>query len=174
MTNDIGPNSPSRSSRQRARRIVGALTLLLGCASTQLETGKSHPANPAAPTTQQSVAGALDADFDPQAGASAAPASDPHAGHAMGAQQTPGHNEPRGDSPGEQQPEPAQSPPAAGTSPRAEHEPSTQSGEKPQHAPQQWTCPMHPEIVRSEPGNCPICGMKLKPKAPQGGAGGSH
>src|SRR5205085_405094 len=27
-----------------------------------------------------------------------------------------------------------------------------------------WTCPMHPEIVRTEPGNCPICGMKLVPK----------
>ena len=26
-----------------------------------------------------------------------------------------------------------------------------------------WTCPMHPEIVRSEPGTCPICGMKLVP-----------
>jgi hypothetical protein len=26
-----------------------------------------------------------------------------------------------------------------------------------------WTCSMHPEIVRAEPGNCPICGMKLVP-----------
>lgn len=26
-----------------------------------------------------------------------------------------------------------------------------------------WTCPMHPEIVRAEPGNCPICGMALEP-----------
>src|SRR5205085_11803256 len=26
-----------------------------------------------------------------------------------------------------------------------------------------WTCPMHPEIVRDEPGVCPICGMKLVP-----------
>lgn len=25
----------------------------------------------------------------------------------------------------------------------------------------QYTCPMHPEIVRSEPGSCPICGMEL-------------
>jgi P-type Cu+ transporter len=28
-----------------------------------------------------------------------------------------------------------------------------------------WTCPMHPEIVRSEPGSCPICGMALEPRA---------
>jgi hypothetical protein len=27
-----------------------------------------------------------------------------------------------------------------------------------------YVCPMHPEIVRKEPGNCPICGMKLVPK----------
>ena len=24
-----------------------------------------------------------------------------------------------------------------------------------------WMCPMHPEIVRGDPGNCPLCGMKL-------------
>ncbi len=28
----------------------------------------------------------------------------------------------------------------------------------------EWTCPMHPEIVRSEPGSCPICGMALEPR----------
>lgn len=28
---------------------------------------------------------------------------------------------------------------------------------------EQWTCPMHPEIVRDEPGACPICGMDLVP-----------
>jgi Cu(I)/Ag(I) efflux system membrane fusion protein len=27
-----------------------------------------------------------------------------------------------------------------------------------------YTCPMHPEIVRHEPGNCPICGMPLVKK----------
>jgi Cu+-exporting ATPase len=26
-----------------------------------------------------------------------------------------------------------------------------------------YTCPMHPEIVRIGPGNCPICGMALEP-----------
>jgi P-type Cu+ transporter len=26
-----------------------------------------------------------------------------------------------------------------------------------------YTCPMHPEIVRDIPGNCPICGMALEP-----------
>ncbi|WP_246057927.1 heavy metal translocating P-type ATPase [Luteithermobacter gelatinilyticus] len=26
-----------------------------------------------------------------------------------------------------------------------------------------YTCPMHPEIIRDEPGSCPICGMALEP-----------
>lgn len=26
-----------------------------------------------------------------------------------------------------------------------------------------WTCPMHPEIVRDAPGECPECGMTLVP-----------
>lgn len=27
-----------------------------------------------------------------------------------------------------------------------------------------YTCPMHPEVVREAPGNCPICGMALEPR----------
>jgi len=29
-----------------------------------------------------------------------------------------------------------------------------------------WTCPMHPQIVQSEAGSCPICGMALEPMSP--------
>jgi Cu+-exporting ATPase len=28
-----------------------------------------------------------------------------------------------------------------------------------------YTCPMHPEVVRSGPGSCPICGMALEPSS---------
>lgn len=28
----------------------------------------------------------------------------------------------------------------------------------------QYTCPMHPEVVQTTPGNCPKCGMKLVEK----------
>jgi P-type Cu+ transporter len=28
----------------------------------------------------------------------------------------------------------------------------------------EYTCPMHPEIVRDKPGSCPICGMALEPR----------
>jgi Cu2+-exporting ATPase len=31
---------------------------------------------------------------------------------------------------------------------------------------QEYTCPMHPEVVKDEPGDCPICGMDLVPKQP--------
>src|SRR5438876_7662435 len=27
-----------------------------------------------------------------------------------------------------------------------------------------WTCSMHPEIIRDNPGTCPICGMELVKK----------
>jgi Cu+-exporting ATPase len=33
-----------------------------------------------------------------------------------------------------------------------------------------YTCPMHPEIVRDAPGDCPICGMALVPIAGTGAA----
>ncbi len=31
----------------------------------------------------------------------------------------------------------------------------------------QYTCPMHPDIVRDQPGSCPICGMDLVAVAPE-------
>jgi Cu+-exporting ATPase len=34
-----------------------------------------------------------------------------------------------------------------------------------------WTCPMHPEIVRERPGDCPSCGMALEPMVPAAAAG---
>ena len=35
---------------------------------------------------------------------------------------------------------------------------------------EQWTCPMHPEIVKDEAGSCPICGMDLIPMQPDSSA----
>ncbi len=34
-----------------------------------------------------------------------------------------------------------------------------------------YVCPMHPEVVRPEPGSCPICGMDLVPREAAGGDG---
>jgi Cu+-exporting ATPase len=44
---------------------------------------------------------------------------------------------------------------------RAEQKPVEPSAAA--HGQARWTCPMHPEIVRDGPGNCPICGMALEP-----------
>ncbi len=39
--------------------------------------------------------------------------------------------------------------------------------EQPQlNAGQQFTCPMHPDVIKEESGSCPICGMDLIPLAP--------
>ncbi len=32
---------------------------------------------------------------------------------------------------------------------------------------EQYTCPMHPEVIKDEPGDCPICGMDLVLKEPE-------
>lgn len=39
------------------------------------------------------------------------------------------------------------------------------------HLDSKYVCPMHPQIVRGEPGNCPICGMDLVQKMIDEGAG---
>ncbi|AIZ65567.1 hypothetical protein PK28_18275 (plasmid) [Hymenobacter sp. DG25B] len=47
------------------------------------------------------------------------------------------------------------------------HGPAAQAPAQPVStaAAQLYTCPMHPQIVRDAPGQCPICGMDLVPKA---------
>ncbi|HEY6071666.1 MAG TPA: heavy metal-binding domain-containing protein, partial [Chthoniobacterales bacterium] len=50
---------------------------------------------------------------------------------------------------------------ATGAYAQHEHHQPTQAQE--QSSKQFYTCPMHPEIVRNEPGQCPKCGMTLVP-----------
>lgn len=56
-----------------------------------------------------------------------------------------------------------------------EADPKVYLGERPTPAPlpkgTQYTCPMHPEIIRDKPGSCPICGMALEPMMPTGEEG---
>ncbi len=53
---------------------------------------------------------------------------------------------------------PAETPTAEALKARAPH------GQAIEGARQTYTCPMHPEIVRSAPGSCPLCGMALEPR----------
>ena len=56
---------------------------------------------------------------------------------------------------------------SAGCKGKFEAEPEKYLGDRPAPEPmpkgRQYTCPMHPEIVRDKPGSCPICGMALEP-----------
>ncbi|WP_457150050.1 heavy metal translocating P-type ATPase [Mesorhizobium sp. P5_C1] len=56
---------------------------------------------------------------------------------------------------------------SAGCKAKFEAEPQKYLGDRaaPQPMPKgtQYTCPMHPEIIRDKPGSCPICGMALEP-----------
>jgi multidrug efflux pump subunit AcrA (membrane-fusion protein) len=50
--------------------------------------------------------------------------------------------------------------------PHQAHGPGIVSGAQPAPSParrQLWTCGMHPQVIRDEPGLCPICHMKLTP-----------
>jgi len=49
---------------------------------------------------------------------------------------------------------------------RAGHARTNAEPEPRPSTPGKYTCPMHPEIVSGQPGNCPICGMALEPVAP--------
>ena len=46
---------------------------------------------------------------------------------------------------------------------RAKGAHETHKGEKAAQGPVQYTCPMHPFIIKDKPGACPICGMTLVP-----------
>ena len=56
---------------------------------------------------------------------------------------------------------------SAGCRTKFEASPETYLGDRPAPEPMpagtQYTCPMHPEIVRDKPGSCPKCGMALEP-----------
>ena len=56
---------------------------------------------------------------------------------------------------------------SAGCKQKFEAAPGKYEGARPAAAPMpkgtQYTCPMHPQIIRDKPGSCPICGMALEP-----------
>jgi heavy metal-binding protein len=132
--------------------------------------GPNDAANPRARTGPRAAIGrALDADFEPQAPDSIA-SSKPTQGdqdehQAMHAHGTPHPDDRHVASHREgTQAQREGTTAAAAVAPGGADEPKAD-------APKQWTCTMHPEIIKPEPGRCPICGMKLVPlpeKKPSG------
>src|SRR5229473_6961640 len=59
-------------------------------------------------------------------------------------------------------------PPAAPAQRAAVERPAPGALPEPARGEVLWTCPMHPQIIRKEPGACPICGMALEPMTPTG------
>ena len=59
---------------------------------------------------------------------------------------------------------------SSGCQSKFEADPSAYLGDRPEPEPMpagtQYTCPMHPEIIRDAPGDCPKCGMALEPMTP--------
>ncbi len=55
-------------------------------------------------------------------------------------------------------------PPGTVAAPEAELHHTSGQGPGGPGATAQYVCPMHPDVVSSEPGSCPKCGMKLVPK----------
>jgi len=49
------------------------------------------------------------------------------------------------------------------------HDRPNQAPPEPTQSFVRYTCPMHPEVVSDEPGNCPKCGMALEPMQATGG-----
>jgi hypothetical protein len=123
--------------KQHQLAVAAAALLLTACVKSELEVPDDHPGSPDANPGQVAPSTALRK--EPALAENSAPAASPHAGHER-------HSE-----------TPA---------PVASEATQPQSSAPSQQAPDTTTyvCPMHPEVVRKEPGECPICGMNLVPK----------
>ena len=51
---------------------------------------------------------------------------------------------------------------------------TTESTQMNEHEKIQYTCSMHPEVVKDEPGKCPKCGMELIEKKDHEHEGHNH
>lgn len=117
--------------------LIAALLATLACASTNLDVADDHPANYRAATAPLSL---------PKPLAAAGESRTPDEAPAMPAGHRHHGSEPMAPAKTEAPP------PAPATAPSGSARPKTA---------ETWTCPMHPQIVRNEPGKCPICGMTL-------------
>lgn len=146
-----------RGERMSSRVLLIALgpLLFLGCATPPPDPAQStaHPAN--ANATVEPLppsAGVLTAGLQDSSGRASEPSRVGHEGHGQTSGNRPGDNSAhRGH---------AEHGPATATQAPASR-PATQPGG------QTYTCPHHPEVVSTEPGKCPKCGMQLVPTKPK-------
>jgi hypothetical protein len=127
---------------------IAFISLLTACVSTNV-VPRDHLANPAAQVAQVPRTPALAT----TPVSTKAPAT---SGHQHEHDQHVGH-EHQGPTPA-----PRARTPAMAAAPAASAGAAKQA-DKPQA--EVWTCPMHPEVAKSGPGQCPICGMNLVKRA---------
>jgi hypothetical protein len=125
-------------ARHRVWEMSACALVLVACVGSELEVPANHPGNPAANSGTIASSQALGKAFDLHV-ENTEPRVSSHTGHDHHTEETQ----------------------ASSPSPEASA-PATPNQTKPDVA--TYVCPMHPEIVRKEPGKCPICGMKLVPK----------
>jgi len=129
-----------RAMRNRLQQHPIALSVaalfLMACVKSELDVPPDHPGNPSANSAKLAPSTALRKESAPREDGE--PPGLPHAGHE--------HHS-------------ATPAPTAGEASQPSSAPSQQTPDG-----TTYVCPMHPEVVRKEPGECPICGMKLVPK----------
>jgi hypothetical protein len=135
-----------------------------GCASSQVPSDPQHPASPEAPVAPLPPVGEALADSnEPPTMGTNSPDAHPHEG---GGAPEAAHTDPpdanhdtshAGHSG-------SASTPSAGS--HSGHGAATSAAQADKEG-ERWTCPMHPEVMQSEPGKCPKCGMKLVPATPK-------
>jgi hypothetical protein len=125
---------------------VTLVPLLVACVSTNVDVPRDHPANPSAPVAQVAWTPALTTTVS--TARDATPEAHQHGGHDQ-------HG-----------PTPAASASPATPAPESAAAPAAPGKQADKPAAEVWTCPMHAEVVKSGPGQCPICGMNLVKRAP--------
>ena len=149
------------------RSYIAAASLALcasGCASSQIPSDPQHPASPDAPQAPLPPVGeALAEPDEPETMGATSPAGHSHeSGNASDTVQT---ATPDGSQDASHVGN-SGSVPAPTTAAHAGHGAPASATREDKEA-QRWTCPMHPEVMQSQPGNCPKCGMKLVPATPK-------